>query len=386
MTPTCQGRVDELQRRMNEAMIDLAVLSDADSIVYFSDYANYLAMDFGRPTLLAIGREGAPILITPAAEAEMAAEMSGLADIRAWSDGLDDEWRRPLQAVLQSAKARRVGLERDKTHPVIARALDQWTGDRGASLCDLAAIVSDMRMIKTRAELDTMRQAGEVAVAMVEAARDAIGEGVPEYEVALAVINGGTRKAAEFLKEDGPDVFCSPTIYNLQVLQSGRHTCMVHRRSSTKRIRKGDPVYLCFCGIANFRHFKLGFDREFWVGSVTDEEAKAHETVRQAQQAALAEMRPGAVAAELHAAAEEVYRTAGYGPAYRTGRAIGYSFLEKPELKRDDGTRLAAGMTFAVDGGVGVPGRFGARIGDSVAVTEDGYEFLTDYPRELAVL
>ena len=88
----------------------------------------------------------------------------------------------------------------------------------------------------------------------------------------------------------------------------------------------------------------------------------------------------------MHAAAEEVYRSAGYGSAYRTGRAIGYSFLEPPEIKASDGTRLEAGMTFAVDGGLGVPGRYGARIGDSIAVNETGFEYLTDYPRELAVL
>ncbi len=386
MDTTCALRIAELQRRMADEGIDLAVLSDADSVFYFSGYANYLAMDFGRPTLLAVGQGGEPLLITPQAEAEMAAEMSGLADIRGWSDGIDGEWRHPFEALLQAGKARRIGLELDKTHPVIGRAVEALARSHDAALCDLAEIVSAMRMVKTTEELATMRQAGKVAVAMVEAARTAIGEGVPEYEVALAVIAGGTRKAAEFLGEEGPDVFCSPTIYNLQVLQSGRHTCMVHRRSSTRRIRRGDPVYLCFCGIANFRHFKLGFDREFWVGSVTDEEAKAHETVRRAQQAALAEIRPGAVAAEVHAAAEEVYLSGGHGPAYRTGRAIGYSFLERPELKRGDDTRLQAGMTFAVDGGLGFPGRFGARIGDSIEVTDGGFAYLTDYPRELAVL
>ncbi len=386
MDERCARRVKDLQDRLGTEGIDLAVLSDADSVVYFSGYANYLAMDFGRPTILLIATSGEPVLITPAAEAEMAAAMSALQEIVEWSDGLEGEWQRPLRMLIDRFNAKTLGYERHKTHPTIALGLAEAAKTKGATLRDLSDGIAAMRMVKTGEELATMRQAGEVAVAMVKAARAAIGEGVPEYEVALAVIAGGTRKAAEFLKDEGPDVFCSPTIYNLQVLQSGHHTCMVHRRSSTRRIERGDPIYLCFCGIANFRHFKLGFDREFWMGSITDEEARAQETVMQAQQAALAEIRPGAVAKEVHAAAEEVYRSAGYGPAYRTGRSIGYSFLETPELKLGDETRLKAGMTFAVDGGLGVPGRFGARIGDSIAVSQSGFEYLTNYPREIIVL
>jgi Xaa-Pro aminopeptidase len=43
-------------------------------------------------------------------------------------------------------------------------------------------------------------------------------------------------------------------------------------------------------------------------------------------------------------------------------------------------------MTFAVDGGITVAGKFGARLGDSVVVTENGYEYLTNYPRDLAIV
>ncbi len=53
-----------------------------------------------------------------------------------------------------------------------------------------------------------------------------------------------------------------------------------------------------------------------------------------------------------------------------------------------DGTPvlIAPGMCFAVDGGITVEGEFSTRVGDSVVVTEDGFEYLTDFPRELAVL
>ena len=383
MSASHAARLAELQARMTDENLDLFVVQDPDSIVAFAGYWDYLGMEFGRATLLVVPHDGAPALITPAMETEMARAMSWIEDVRPWADGLDGEWMAALEAAVAATPGRQIAVERDKTHPRVLALLGRAAG---AQPRDGTALVAALRMIKSPEEIAILRQAGQVAVAMAEAGRAAIGAGVPEYEVALAVSAGGTRKAAELLGDDAAHAFTSPTIYNLQIMQSGRHTCMVHRRSTVKTIERGDPVYLCFCGIANFRQFKLGFDREFFVGSVTDDQARAYETTLAAQQAALAALRPGALSEQVHQATEEVYRSAGYGAAYRTGRAFGYSFLEKPQLKGGDTTRIAPGMPFAVDGGITVAGEFGTRVGDSVVVTEDGFECLTDFPRELTVL
>ena len=143
---------------------------------------------------------------------------------------------------------------------------------------------------------------------------------------------------------------------------------------------------MCFCPIAHFKQFKLGYDREYFVGEVDDETARTYEVCVAAQQAAIAAMRPGVTAQDVNAAAVEVYRAGGFEPSYRTGRALGYSSLEQPELKQGDTTPLEAGMLFAVDGGITVPGVFGARVGDSVLVTETGTEVITESPRDLEVL
>ena len=174
-------------------------------------------------------------------------------------------------------------------------------------------------------------------------------------------------------------------IHNLQIMQSGADTTMVHRRASVQRLERGDPVYFCFCNMAEFKHYRLGFDRMFFIGEVSDEAAHVQATAVDAQQAALASIREGVIAEDVAAAANAVYRRAAFEPGYRTGRSIGVSYLEAPELKQGDKTVLKAGMTFAVDGGI-TAGKSGGRIGDSIVVTNSGFEYLTDYPRGLLVV
>jgi Xaa-Pro aminopeptidase len=175
-------------------------------------------------------------------------------------------------------------------------------------------------------------------------------------------------------------------IHDLQILQSGPNLSMVHRRPTLRRIKKGDPVYMCFCPFTLFKQIKLGFDREYFVGRVSDEHAKIYQIALKAQAAALAMIRPGILAEDVHFASLEVYQSAGFGICYRTGRGVGYSFLEQPEFKDGDKTPLQAGMTFAVDGGITIPGKFGARVGDSIVVTDEGFEYLTPYPKQLQIL
>lgn len=161
---------------------------------------------------------------------------------------------------------------------------------------------------------------------------------------------------------------------------------MVHRRASVKLYERGDPVYFCFCNMAQFKLYKLGFDRMFFIGEVDDEAARVQEAAIAAQAAAVAAIRPGVKAEDIAAAADVVYGERGYATGYRTGRSIGMSYLEAPEMKAGDETILQPGMTFAVDGGISVDGVCGGRIGDSIVVTENGCDYLTSYPRELIVV
>lgn len=382
MSKACQRRTQALQQRLKDADVDFALLTDGDSIAYFGEYWNYLGLEFGRPTLMVVPADGDPAIVTPLMESHMCREMTWVENVLPWEDGDGAPWGDVMRPLFGAGKIT-IGIEAAKMPTVIAGYVGAQIPR--AQMTDIARMIGEIRVIKDSDEIVTMRQAGQVAIAMMEGGRDALGEGVPEYEVALAVIAGGTRKAAAFLDPD-KDRFHSPTIHNLQVLQSGHDTCMVHRRSNTRRLEKGDPIYFCMCGMVNFKHYKLGFDRNFFIGSATDEQARDHEVTLAAQKAALDAIRPGAIAEEVHACADAVYRDAGHAPGYRTGRAIGYSFLESPELKVGDKTVLQPGMSFAVDGGITVEGQYGTRIGDSIIVTDDGYEYLTPFHRGLVVI
>ncbi len=379
-----RNRIIEFQRRINDEGIDLAVIHDSDNIYYLSGFWGYLGMDFGRPTILVIPRTGAPILVTPGMEAEMASKMTGLDHIRPWTDGVAGEWRSLLDELLDQTKNLQIGFEPEKTHPGIIDYLRKRTANSEPR--EVTKILSEMRMMKSQEEIDDMHQAGRVAVAMCEAAVQIIAEGVSEYEIALATIGAGTRRAATLIEDQSSGTLHSPMIHNLQIMQSGPDLAMVHRRPTIRRLEQGDPVYLCFCPFTLFKQIKLGFDREYFVGRVSDENARIYDIAIEAQAAALNSIRPGVKAEDVHFASLEVYQTNGFGICYRTGRGIGYSYLEPPEFKDGDKTILQPGMTFAVDGGITIEGEFGARVGDSIVVTENGFEYLTPYPKELRVL
>lgn len=384
MVGAYERRLSQLQDRVRAAKLDGALVTDPDAIFYLSGYWGYASfVSCGRPNFLWVPLSGAPTIITPQMESEMCRHLSAFDDIRGWIDGIDDEWRRPLTQALGKSTAR-LAIDRSKSPVVVLDYMCE--AHSSIEIADLGAILDDMRMIKDDDELRTMRQAGEVAVAMAAAGEAAIAIGVPEYEVSLAAMSAGSRKAAEIIRSIGDDQFSSPMVHNLQIMQSGRHTCMVHRRPTVREIEHGDPVYLCFCGINVFKGYWLGFDREFFCEAVTDEQARTYETCIAAQMAALDAIRPGVAAEDVHFAADDVYRDAGLGATYRTGRGTGASILENPQLKAGNKMPLRAGMTFAIDGGITIEGHFGARVGDSIVVTDSGFEYLTPYPKELKVL
>lgn len=374
-----ESRMNVLRAEMAKMGLDVAIITDDDNVYYLTGYYDYLHMEFGRPTILVVPREGSSLLITPTIDLNTAHFSARVDRIAAWNDGMGAEWRAELPTAVKGAT--QIGIEPDHMPALVRAYVDELVGAH--NLTTVTPILSSMRMIKSDQELKLARHAGQVANAMMNAGRAAIGDGVPEYEVALATAHAGTRKAAELLSAHYDDTDMSPNTHFLQIMASGETITKTHHRATTRIMRRGEPVFLCFCGMTNFHRFKLGFDRTFWIGEVRDQSQVAvYEVALASQQAALDALRPGVTAESVHAAYAKVIQDAGYEYPFRCGRATGFSFLETPQLVTGDKTILQPGMVLAVDGSVTVD-TFRAQIGDSFIITQDGCEPVTDHPKTI---
>ena len=372
--------LENLRKSLQKNNIDIAIISDDDSLYYFTGYFDYLHMSFGRPTLLLVPKDSDSVLITPLIDVHLVSKNCPVDKIITWNDGVGDEWREHLPKYIK--KNLNIGIEKFKISTLVLNYISSLTEEKFFS--NITLTLDSIRMIKTEEELKIAKSAGKVAEAMMNAGKEAIGDNVPEYEVALATSQAGTRKAAEILKSEFDDSNMSPLIHFLQIMASGRDLPKTHHRASTKLIKEGDPVFLCFCGMTNFHKFKLGFDRTFWVKEIRDKsQIKTYETAVQSQKAALSVLGPGVKAEDVHAAYADAIQSAGYPyPTFRCGRATGFSMLEEPQLVSGNTTILQPGMVFAVDGSANEE-TFRAQVGDSFIITENGYDQITNFSKKI---
>ena len=368
----------KLREKMKENNIDLAVITDDDSLYYFTGYHDFLHMEFFRPTILLVPKNDENILVTPLLDVLLVPKDSPVDNVKTWNDGIGNEWREFLPNIIKNNK--NIACEKYKINATVSIYLFDLMN--GRPMGDMTQIISNLRMIKTDEELKIARHAGEVAMAMMEGAKKAIGHNVPEYEIALAQSQAGTRKAAELLNTHYDNIDMSPNIHFLPVITSGKDLPRTHHRASTKLIQKGEPVFLCYCGSTNFHRFKLGFDRVFWVEEIRDKnQIKAFEVAVKSQEAALSVLGPGVTAEEVHAAYADTIQSEGYPyPTFRCGRGTGFSFLEEPQLVVGNKTVLQPGMVFAVDGGSSAKD-FRGQVGDSFIITKDGYDQITHHSK-----
>ena len=128
--------------------------------------------------------------------------------------------------------------------------------------------------------------------------------------------------------------------------------------------------------------------RMIHVGEPTEQEREVYEIVRAAQQAGFEAVRPGVPCQDIDRACRRVITEAGYGEQFlhRTGHGIGVTTHEPPYMVEGETQPLQPGMCFSIEPGIYIADRFGVRIEDIIAVTEDGGRRLNATTHEMQIV
>ncbi len=234
-------------------------------------------------------------------------------------------------------------------------------------------LVERARMVKDAAEVLRIRRAVELGASLFQIACKKIRPGVSEVEVAAAMEYEARCAGAEGMS--------FPTI-----LASGMRSAIVHGRASSARIpRRGFVV--CDFGVI-LAGYCSDRTRTVHVGRPSAEARQLYEAVLEAQQAAIAAVRPGVTCAEVDGAARRALRRRKLARyfTHSTGHGLGLEIHEAPRLAAGQTQKLEPGMVVTIEPGVYVPGKWGVRIEDVVVVTPSGCEVLTPADKELVVI
>jgi len=267
-----------------------------------------------------------------------------------------------------------VGIEPESiTAGMRDRLASMLKGRIKVRLLSAPPLIERARMVKDAAEILLIRQAVELGASLFLIARKKIGPGVSEAEVAAAMEYQARRAGAEAMS--------FPTI-----LASGTRSAIVHGRASNARIpRRGFVV--CDFGVI-LAGYCSDRTRTVHVGRPSTEARQLYDAVLEAQQAAIAAVRPGVTAAEVDGAARRVLRKRKLARyfTHSTGHGLGLEIHEAPRLAEGQAQQLEPGMVVTIEPGAYIPGECGVRIEDVVVVTPSGCEVLTPTDKELIVI
>ena len=260
-------------------------------------------------------------------------------------------------------------------------------------------VLHEMRLIKSRAEIKTMRHVARVSAAAHSRAMQICRPGITEYQIEAELRH-------HFIYGN-----CRDTAYP-PIVAGGNNTCVLHYRTNNQALRDGD-LLLIDAG-AEYDGYAADITRTFPVnGRFTKEQKAIYEVVLAAQQAAIRKVKPGAAWNTPHDAAvrvltkglvdlgllkgeiKKLIKDGAYRKFYmhRTGHWLGIDVHDVGDYKINNRwRRLQPGMVLTVEPGLYIPSgmrgvakkwwKIGVRIEDDVLVTRSGNEVLSrDAPK-----
>ena len=359
------GRLRRLQAAIPEHKLDLLLVTHLPNIHYLCGFT-------GSAGALLIGEPGATLFTDGRYRTQAKEEVTGARIVigRKAPFVAAGEW-------LASPEIRRggrvvLGIEAESMSVAMQARLAALLRSQ-AKLRPAPLLVERMRMVKDAEEVRLIRHAVEMGAGLFRIALKKIRPGVKEVEVAAALEYQARRSGAEGMS--------FPTI-----VAAGRRSAVVHGRASNAAIPARGFV-VCDFGVI-LAGYCSDRTRTVHVGRPSGEARQMYAAVLEAQQAAIAAVRPGVSAAEVDSAARKVLRKNSLARyfTHSTGHGLGLEIHEAPRLASGQQQELEPGMVVTIEPGAYIPAKRGVRIEDVIVVTPSGCDVLTPTDKELIVV
>lgn len=336
-TSEYRARTAAAQAAMARQNLDGLLLTLEPDVRYFSGFRTLFWQSPTRPWFLFVPATGAPIAVIPEIGAPLMRQ-TWIEDIRSWSAPNPADDGISLLVDLLSP-CRRIGLPMGhETH--LRMPLGDWTrlchALPDASFEDATALVQDLRMVKSEAEIDKIRHICRIASDTFARVPDFAQTGTPLAEVfrefRRAALALGADDAPYLVGAAGPDgygdVISPPT---------------------DRPLASGD-VMMLDTGLTWDGYF-CDFDRNWAIGAASDAARRAHEHLWQATEAGLAAARPGQPLLDVFAAMVRVLSPDGAQTSDigRLGHGLGMQLTEQPSLAGFDATILRENMVLTLE-------------------------------------
>ena len=170
------------------------------------------------------------------------------------------------------------------------------------------------------------------------------------------------------------------------IVAGGPNSSMPHAVPTDRKIRDGDFLTIDFGCV--YEGYCSDTTRTVAIGHATEEMRTVYHTVLEAQLAGIAKAKTGVIGKEVHEAAHNVIRSAGYGEyfGHGFGRSLALEIHEAPNFNTRNSKPMPDHAVVSAEPGIYLPGKFGVRIEDVVILHENGCEDITDLPKDLRVI
>lgn len=356
-------RLDRLMARLSEEGMDGLFVGPSGDLLYLTGLDLF---PDERCKGLMVSRSGCFGLVPLLYRQEMERHMEGI-PLFVWDDGEGFAGAFAKGCSSLGLEGKVVGVNSG------VRAVDLIEAQRAfpAVYVNGSRVLDPMRRVKSEEELRLMGEASGMADRVMERAFAFLRPGVSERQVKEVILKS--------LEELGTEPSFDP------IVAFGANASMPHYSGGAALAREGDCVVLDFgCRVGGYCS---DMTRTFFIGHVPQEVREAYQVVLMAQMEGINAVAPGVPAQEVDRLARRVIQEAGYGDYFlnRLGHGIGLEVHEGPYIVEGNGHPLEVGNVFSVEPGVYVPGRFGIRIEDLVAVGPNGPRVLNSFPKEIMV-